>query len=331
MDENEESEEEMYEVMNESDRDANCGNVCYEEVEIAARKLKRGKSAGLDEVCVEMIKEGGRSMLLWLVRLFSVCWREGKVPQDWQDACLVPIYKGKGDKRECTNYRGISLLSVVGKLYGRVLIGRVKRVTEKNIGEEQGGFREGRGCVDQVFTLRMVAEKYREKKKDLFLCFMDLEKAYDRVCRKKLWSVLRSYGVGMNLMDDIRAFYKNCRSCVRVRREMIEFFDVRVGFRQGCVMSPWLFNMFMDSVIVGMDRDGRGASLSAPEGRGEMNVLLYADDAVLMADSGEKLEKNLVREFENECVSKCLKINPAKSKVMWMKNERKEEQTIGNG
>ena len=83
VDENEESEEEMYEVMNESDRDANCGNVCYEEVEIAARKLKRGKSAGLDEVCVEMIKEGGRSMLLWLVRLFSVCWREGKVPQDW--------------------------------------------------------------------------------------------------------------------------------------------------------------------------------------------------------------------------------------------------------
>ena len=79
---------------------------------------------------------------------------------------------------------------------------------------------------------------------------MDLEKAYDRVCRKKLWSVLGRYGVGMNLLDGIKAFYENCRSCVRVRREMTEFFDVRVGLRQGCVMSPWLFNVFMDSVVV---------------------------------------------------------------------------------
>ena len=74
----------------------------------------------------------------------------------------------------------------------------------------------------------MLAEKYREKKKDLFVCFMDLEKAHDGVCRKKLWSVLSKHGVGMNLLDGIKAFYENCRSCVRVRREMTEFFDVRV-------------------------------------------------------------------------------------------------------
>ena len=104
--------------------------------------------------------------------------------------------------------------------------------TEESIGEEQGGFREGRGCVDQVFTLRMLTEKYREMKRDLFACFMDLEKAYDRVCRDKLWYVISEYGVGRNLLRGIKAFYDKCRACVRINREVTEFFDVKVGLRQ---------------------------------------------------------------------------------------------------
>ena len=76
------------------------------------------------------------------------------VPIDWRGACIVPLYKGKGDKCECSNSRDISLLSVVGKLYGRVLIKRVKAGTECTIGEEQCGFRQGRGCMDQVFVVR---------------------------------------------------------------------------------------------------------------------------------------------------------------------------------
>ena len=72
---------------------------------------------------------------------------------DWRGACIVPLYKGKGDKCECSNSRGISLLSVVGKLFGRVLINRVRADTECAIGEEQCGFRQGRGCMDQVFAV----------------------------------------------------------------------------------------------------------------------------------------------------------------------------------
>ena len=81
----------------------------------------------------------------------------------------MPIYKSKGDKRVCSNYRGVSLLSIVGKLYGRALNERMVKITEWSMGEVQGGFRRGRGCVDQVFTLRMIAEKYREKRKDLYI------------------------------------------------------------------------------------------------------------------------------------------------------------------
>ena len=114
-------------------------------------------------------------------------------------ACIVPLFKGKGDKYECSNYRGISLLSVVGKVYGRILINRIRDMTVNAIMDVQGGFLKGRGCTDQVFVIRQVCEKYMSRGKNVYFAFMDLEKAYDRVDRDALWDVLRMYGVGRKL------------------------------------------------------------------------------------------------------------------------------------
>ena len=102
----------------------------------------------------------------------------------------------KFDKCECINSTGISLLSVVGKLYGRVLIKRVRAGTECAIGEEPCGFRQGRGCIDQVFVVRQVCEKYLGNGKCVFWTFMDLETAYDKINRHGMWKMLRAYGVG---------------------------------------------------------------------------------------------------------------------------------------
>ena len=101
-----------------------------------------------------MLKEGGVTAVEWLVRLFKVCFSVSMVPMDWMCACIIPLYKGKGDANECGNSRGISLLSVVGKVYGRVLINRIREKTESVIAEVQGGFRRGRGCTDQTFIVR---------------------------------------------------------------------------------------------------------------------------------------------------------------------------------
>ena len=92
-------------------------------------------------------------------RPLNVSFDVGVVPMDWRGACIVPLYKGNGDKCECSNSRGISLRSVIGKLYDRVLIKRVRAGTECEIGEEQCGFRQGRGCNYQVFAIRQVCEK----------------------------------------------------------------------------------------------------------------------------------------------------------------------------
>ena len=99
----------------------------------------------------------------------------------------MPLYKGRGDKCECSNSRGISLLSDVGKLFGRVLIKRVRTRTECAIGKEQCGFRQGRGCMDRVFSIRQVYEEYLANGKDVFWAFMDLEKAYETIDRHGMW------------------------------------------------------------------------------------------------------------------------------------------------
>ena len=91
-----------------------------------------------------MFKKSGMAVLEFLVRLLNLSFDIGVVPMDWRGACIVPLYKGKGDKCECSNSRGISLLSVVGKLFGRVLIKRVRAGTECAVWEEQCGFRQGR-------------------------------------------------------------------------------------------------------------------------------------------------------------------------------------------
>ncbi len=171
------------------------------------------------------------------------------MPEDWRKAIIVPLYKGKGNRDECNNYRGISLFSVPRKINGRILNERMMKITDKSVGDEQGGFWKGRGCVDQIFAGKILVEKYLEKDRKLFVAFMDLEKAYDRVDRKGLWDTLRVYGVGGQLLEGLRSFYENASTFVRVNGELSESFSVEVSVRQGCVMSPRLFNIYMDGCI----------------------------------------------------------------------------------
>ena len=165
----------------------------------------------------------------------------------------------------------------VGKLYGRVVIKR----------EEQCGFRQGRACMDQVFAVRQVCKKYLANWKDVFWAFMDLEKSYDTIDRHCMWQMLSVYGFGLKLLK-VQSLYIDSWTCVRVGNDVSRWFSVNVGLGQGCVMSPWLFNVYMDSVVrevnVGSLRK-RLELLSANGGRFEINQLLFAYDTARVADS----------------------------------------------
>ena len=145
--------------------------VSMKEVLEAISRLKFGKASGVDGVKAEYLKSGGYVCAEWMVRLLNVCMSSRRVPNEWKIGCIVPLYKGKGDPLECKNNRGISLFSVPRKVYGRILIERVIENSEGQVGEEQSGFRKGRSCADQIFVLRQVCEKMREKKKRVYVTF----------------------------------------------------------------------------------------------------------------------------------------------------------------
>ena len=306
------------------------GVVTRKEIRKAVKKLKLGKAPGSDGIRAEMVKYGGDVMIDILLKICKMAWEVGRVPGDWVLAVIVPLYKGKGCRDVCKSYRGISLLSIPGKVYGRVIIERVRERTRNLIGEEQGGFMEGRGCTDQIFTVKTIVERYIGKRRKLYAAFMDLEKAYDRVDRKALWDVMKIYGVGGKLLRAVQAFYENSRACVKVDGECSESFGINVGVRQGCVMSPWLFNIYMDGVMkeFRMRTAGKGAKMFKNGRMWTVPACLYADDAVLFAESEQELQR-MVTEFDRVCERRKLRVNVGKSKVMVF--ERRDYDTIDFG
>ena len=112
----------------------------------------------------------------------------------------------------------------------------------------QADFRKARGCADQIFTLRRLMEEVRDKRIETYMCFIDLKAAYDTV-KEALWEVVSRYGVSAKLVRLLKALYRDTQSAVRVEGDLTEWFNVNTGLRQGCLLSPMLFNIFIDQVI----------------------------------------------------------------------------------
>ena len=240
----------------------------------------------------------------------QVAWKLGKTPRDWQTGVIIPIFK-KGDRKQCTNYRGISLLSLPGKVYAKCLERKCREIVESKLEDGQCGFRPGRSTTDQIFTLKQIFEKSWEYGKDLFACFVDLEKAYDRVPRDKLWKVLQEYGVDGQLLRAIKSFYCRPEVCVRVNGKQSKPFPiVGVGLRQGCVLSPLLFIVYMNWI----DKYSQ-ADECATIGNCKISRLLFADDLVLLSSTESGLQRAL-NSFAHACNTAGMKISTAKTEVL---------------
>ena len=181
--------------------------------------------------------------LLELHRLTTLIWREGKVPQQWKDAVITILHK-KGDKTGCRNYRGISLVSHAGKVLLKVVARRLSAYCEAKglLREEQCGFRPDRSPTDMMFVVRKLQEIGRKAGVSLFMCFIDLQKAYDTVDRTLLWQVLTRIGVPPQMITVTQQFHDGMRACVQPDDGVCsDWFEVEQGLRQGCVLSPLLF------------------------------------------------------------------------------------------
>ena len=233
------------------------------------------------------------------------------VPQDWKDALLIPVPK-KGDLSLFDNWRGISLLEVVGKVFAKIIQRRLQVLVEDVVTDSQCGFRSSRGCADMVTLISR--PQYQ-------LLFVDLRKAYDSVPQSAMWLALQKYGIPDTIVDLVRGLHEHMEATVSVAGESAQI-QVSNGLWQGCVLAPTLFLLCWRARCASL-----GVKLLYKCGRklvGErtrepisslFNELCFADDAVITASTREDITKATM-ELQQVTAECGLTISIPKTKLM---------------
>lgn len=301
-------------------------SITTEEVAKAIRKLKNNKAAGPDEVYADLLKLIEQHHLDIITELFNYIYDSGTIPEEWLISTFVPIPK-KITAKKCEDYRSISLMSHVLKTFLKVIHERIYPKLEEHIGETQFGFRKGLGTREALFSLNVLIQRARDVNCDVFACFIDFEKAFDRVNHRKLLETLRQSGLDDKDIRIISNLYWKQKARVRVENALSGEFEVRQGVRQGCVLSPLLFNVYSERLF-------REALENAEDGiliNGVLiNNLRYADDTVLIADTAEGLQR-LIDRVTEVCALYNMHLNTNKTKVMIVSKQDTDGQFHANG
>ena len=272
-------------------------------VEAAVSALKNYKAAGVCGISPEMIKYGGRDGLKMLHALISSVWHKGVVPEDWKKALIVPLFK-KGDPTDIDNYRGISLLSLPGKVFAIILKFRLQDWADAMLMEGQCGFRKGRSCNDAIFSLNGLCELTTRTGNELHACFIDLSKAYDSVDRSLAWELFTCLGFPPKMLQLIKDLHDNTTCALQADQgRQDSWFQVSTGFKQGDVNAPLFFNIFLDSICsyveatagelgltLAYNIDGHLTGRRKPNGNMPFWILLYADDMVIVEKSHVQIQ-----------------------------------------
>ena len=243
--------------------------VTDEEVMEAMNKMKLGKAAGPSEVNMDMIIASGTFGVGEMKKLCHIVLDGAVMPEEWKSSVVVPIFKGKGNVMDCGGCRGVKPLEYAMKIVERALENRIRELVL--IDEVQFGFMPGKGTTHALFILRRMQEEFRGREKKLYMCFVDLEKAFDRVPRKVMEWALGKKGLAEVLVQAVMSLYEGSRTKVRVGSGTSNEFGVRVGVHQGSVLSRLIFAIVVDVVTEHVRQ-------------GLLNESLYADDLVLMSD-----------------------------------------------
>ena len=194
----------------------------------------------------------------------------------------------------------------------KILLNRLQLQAEEIIAEEQAGFRMGRSTTEQIFNLRVLMEKYQQHQQNLYHVFIDFKKAFDRVWHAALWTTMHKYNIGANLITFIKSLYEKATSAVLYSGNTGDWFRTTVGVRQGCLLSPTLFNIFLEKIMTDALENHEG---TVKIGGRIITNLRFADDIDGLAGKEEELE-NLVKKVETASTAYGMEISPDKTTIM---------------
>ena len=283
--------------------------ILREEVEAAVKFLKMGKSADVDNIPAELVQAGGEAMIDILTTICNKIWKTGEWPTTWTQSLVITLPK-KGNLQLCQSYRTINLISHPSKVMLKIILNRLQPQAEEIIAEEQAGFRAGRRTTEQIFNLRILGEKYLQR--NLYHVFIDIKKAFDRVWHEALWTTMRKYNINASIIRAIENLYDKAQSAVLFSGSTEEWFRTTVGVRQGCLLSPTLFNIFLQRIMCEALDDHEG---SVSIGGRLITNFRFADDIVVNAEEEEEAGV-LVDRLDTTTTRYKMEIGPDKTKVM---------------
>ena len=285
--------------------------ILHKEVEAAVKSLKKGKSTGVDNIPAELLQQGREAMVNTLLIICNKIWRTGEWPTLWTQSLVITLPKN-GNLQLCQSCRTISLISHPSKVMLKIILNRLKPEAEKIIAEEQAGFRPGGSTTEQIFNLRILYDRYLQHQQGLYHVFIDFKKAFDRVWHAALWATMRLYNINTNLINMIQNLYDKATSAVCFNDSTGDWFRTTVGVRQGCLLSPTLFNIFLEIIMADALEDHK--STVSTGGRAISN-LCFVDDIDGLAGSELELA-NLVERLDKTSTAYGIQISAEKTKLM---------------
>ena len=290
----------------------------------ASKSLGNNKAAGLDNITNEMVKCSLPFMIKLLRNIFNACLCNQYYPKCWKTGIIVNLFKS-GDVNNTDNYRGLTINSCLAKLFNTILNNRLLIYLEKNkvICDNQIGFMKKARTSDHIFIINTIFRKFCKSNKKLYLCFVDFRKAYDSVWQEALMLKLLKLGIRGNFFGTIRAMYEDCNACIKNDGLLSKTFSIQSGVKQGDVLSPNLFNMYINDLPMIFNDN-----IDSPKLKDlYVHCLMYADDLVIMSLTENGLQDKL-NKLNAYCINWNLNINVKKTQVMAMSSSGMEVPNV---
>ena len=271
-------------------------------------QMKIGKAAGLDELTIEHLVNSHPVLVVILSKFFNLIVSAAYIPYGFRLSYTVPIPKEEPSHKgnSVDNYRAISISPIISKIFEHSILSRYSKFLGTN--SNQFGFKKGSGCDHAIYSVRKVVEHFVAGGSTVNVCLLDLSKAFDKMDHSALYLKLMDRSIPVQILNVLENWFSLCLSCVKWGSVMSHFYELKAGVRQGGVLSPILFGIYIDGVFNIVDKTNIGCRIGAIC----TGILMYADDIILLAPSVQALQ-SLISLCESELNFLCMAVNAKKS------------------